>query len=160
MKYDEKFEEELTCQFKIDMRMSILNFIWWHWISIQHLKENWLVLPKMTWGIYEIWPEHVWKSKTWQSRMILNFKRNWLVSSKLTGGIWQILIRAPKNLKHLHFNGLLLNKVYNVWAKKSVLEFCFMTLNIDATFEGKLTCVFKNDMRNLANFHPSSCSKV
>ena len=27
-----------------------------------------------------------------------------------------------------------------------------MTLNIDAKFEGKLTCAFKNDMRNLANF--------
>ena len=32
-------------------------------------------------------------------------------------------------------------------------EFCWMTLNIDATFEGKLTCAFKNDMKNLANFH-------
>ena len=30
-----------------------------------------------------------------------------------------------------------------------------MTMNIDATFEEKLTCVFKNDMRNLANFHQS-----
>ena len=28
-----------------------------------------------------------------------------------------------------------------------------MALNIDATFEGKLTCAFKNDMRDLANFH-------
>ena len=28
-----------------------------------------------------------------------------------------------------------------------------MTLNIDAKFEGKLTCPFKNDMGNLANFH-------
>ena len=28
-----------------------------------------------------------------------------------------------------------------------------MALNIDATFEGKLTCAFKNDMRNLADFH-------
>ena len=27
-----------------------------------------------------------------------------------------------------------------------------MALNIDATFEGKRTCVFKNDMRNLAHF--------
>ena len=27
-----------------------------------------------------------------------------------------------------------------------------MALNTDATFEGKLTCDFKNDMRNLANF--------
>ena len=27
-----------------------------------------------------------------------------------------------------------------------------MILNINATFEGKLTYAFKNDMRNLANF--------
>ena len=31
-----------------------------------------------------------------------------------------------------------------------------MTLNIDAKFEGKLTCALKNDMRNLANFHQST----
>ena len=31
-----------------------------------------------------------------------------------------------------------------------------MVLNIEATFEGKLTCALKkNDMRNLANFHRS-----
>ena len=28
-----------------------------------------------------------------------------------------------------------------------------MALRIDSKFEGKLTCVFKIDMRNLANFH-------
>ena len=28
-----------------------------------------------------------------------------------------------------------------------------MALKIDAKFEGKLTCAFKNDMRDLANFH-------
>ena len=27
-----------------------------------------------------------------------------------------------------------------------------MALKIDAKFMGKLTCVFKNDMKNLANF--------
>ena len=31
-----------------------------------------------------------------------------------------------------------------------------MALNIDATSEGKLTCAFKNDMRNLANFYLST----
>ena len=30
-----------------------------------------------------------------------------------------------------------------------------MALNIDAKFEGKMTCAFKNDMRNLANVHQS-----
>ena len=28
-----------------------------------------------------------------------------------------------------------------------------MALNIDAKCEGKLTCAFKNDTRNLENFH-------
>ena len=64
---------------------------------------------------------------------------------------WQAL----ENLESLHFGGFLSNKVYNGWAKKIVGEFCLMVLKIDATFEGKLTCAFKNDMRNLANFHQS-----
>ena len=52
IKNDSKFEEDLTCQFKIDMR------------SLTNLDPN------------------------------------------------------TQNLKSLHFNGLLLTKVYNVWAKK------------------------------------------
>ena len=47
--------------------------------------------------------------------------------------------------------GLLLTKVYNVWAKKVERSYV-MALNIDAKFEGKLTCPFKNDMKNLVNF--------
>ena len=31
-----------------------------------------------------------------------------------------------------------------------------MALNIDAAFGGKLTCAFKTDMRNLADFHQST----
>ena len=31
-----------------------------------------------------------------------------------------------------------------------------MAVNTDAKFEVKMTCVFKNDMRNLANFHQST----
>ena len=37
-----------------------------------------------------------------------------------------------------------------------------MALNIDVKFEGKLTCAFKNDMRNFANFYQSmfECLKI
>ena len=31
-----------------------------------------------------------------------------------------------------------------------------MTLDSDTKFEEKLTCAFKNDMTNLANFHQST----
>ena len=92
--------------------------------------------------------------------MMENLKRNWLVLSKLTWGIWRILTWALENLKNLHFNGLLLNKVYNVLAKKSIGEFCLMVLNIDATFEGKLICALKSDTRNLANLHRSMFESV
>ena len=59
---------------------------------------------------------------SWQWQMIQNLERNWLVSSKSTWGIWQILTWALENLKNLHFNGLLLNKVHNIWAKKKYRE--------------------------------------
>ena len=42
---------------------------------------------------------------------------------------------ALQNHENLHFNGLLLNKLY-VWAKKSIGEIPLMELNIDATFGG------------------------
>ena len=58
-------------------------------------------------------------------------------------------------LKNLHFNGLLLNKVYNVSAKKSIGELCLMAMNIDATFDKKVTSFLKTYMRNLAIFHQS-----
>ena len=28
--------------------------VWWHWRLLQNLKENWLVLSKMTWRIWQI----------------------------------------------------------------------------------------------------------
>ena len=74
--------------------------------------------------------------------MIQNLKRTCLASSKLTQGISQILTRALEKLKTLHFIGLLLTKVYNVWAEKSAEELCLIPLKTDAKFEGKLTCSF------------------
>ena len=46
-----------------------------------------------------------------------NLKRNWLVSSKLTCESWRIFTWALKNVNFLQYNGLLLTKVCNVWAK-------------------------------------------
>ena len=37
---------------------------------------------------------------------------------KIDTSIWLILTQALTCLKHLHFNGFSLTKVYNIWAKK------------------------------------------
>ena len=42
----------------------------------------------------------------------------------------------------LHFR-LILTKVNIVWSKKNIEELFLMELNIDAKFEGKMTCAFK-----------------
>ena len=39
--------------------------------------------------------------------------------------------------------------------KKGIEELCLMALIIDAKFEGKMNCAFKNDMRDLAKSHQS-----
>ena len=64
----------------------------------------------------------------------------------------QKLTRALERLKNFYFtdfNGLLLNKVHNVWVKENThrKELYLMALKIDVKFEGKLTCAFQNDMR-------------
>ena len=48
----------------------------------------------------------------------VNFNQKLACGLEMTWGIWQIFTRAFKNLKNLHFNGLLLIKVYNNWAQK------------------------------------------
>ena len=55
--------------------------------------------------------------------MMKNLKRNWHVVSKLIKRIWRILIRDLGSLRNLHFNWLLLTKVYNAWAKKVQLSY-------------------------------------
>ena len=87
-----------------------------------------------------------------QGKKMQNLKRNWLVVSKLIWGFWWILTRALENLKSLHFNGLPLTKVYD--GRNCGL--CLMELNIGVKLEGKVTCAFKNDIRDLGNFHQST----
>ena len=83
LKNDTKFEEALTCQFKIDKKnltnfhqkfvskiCTLMGCFWrkyiifvkkvqrsyvrWYWRLMQNLKENWLELSKMTWRIWQI----------------------------------------------------------------------------------------------------------
>ena len=74
--------------------------------------------------------------------MMQNLKRNWLIVSKLTWEIWLILTEALESPKNMHFNGVLLKKVYNVWTKENTEKLCSIGWKINAKFEGKLTCAF------------------
>ena len=45
-------------------------------------------------------------------------------------------------------------------SQKSTEELCLMPLKIDTKIEGKLTCAFQSDIRNLANFHRLKNSNI
>ena len=57
--------------------------------------------------------------------------------------------------ENLHFDVLLLLKVYYVWAKKSTKELCVITLKNDVKFEEEVPCALKNGMKKLANIDPT-----
>ena len=130
-------------------RQTDLYFLKWHEefgkFSPEHVRKskNWVFSWVLLSKVENVWAWNLQESYvSWEWRMMQNLKRNWLASSKLTWEIWRILTWALENLKNLHFNGLLLTKVYNVWAKKSTEELYLMALKIDAKLEGKLTCAF------------------
>ena len=138
LKTDIKFERKLTCASKNDMK----NFANFHQSVIrksEKLNFYWVFLSK----IENVWAYNLQKSYvSWKWRMMQEFKKTWLVNSKLTGRTCWFFTRALENLKYLHFNGLLLTKVYNVWTKKSTEELFLIALQIDAKFEGKLASTF------------------
>ena len=82
----------------------------------QNFDVDWFLLCKL----YNVWPKKVQRIYlSWHWRVIQNLERNRLAVLKLTFGIWKILTGALESLKNVHFNGLILRKVYIVWAKKT-----------------------------------------
>ena len=97
------------------------SYVWLHSRLIQSLKENWLVFPKLTRGIWQIFTRaleslqigtlmayfclklKMYELKIYRGVMYHDNEewcKNWLVSSKLAWGIWQILTLALENLKN------------------------------------------------------------
>ena len=49
-------------------------YLLWHWIMMQNLKKNWLVVWKMTWEIWQIFAGALEKSQSWDCDEALLFK--------------------------------------------------------------------------------------
>ena len=65
------------------------------------------------------------------------------------------MIRALKNLWNLHFNVLILTKVYNASAKKVQRSYVWLHSRLIESLKENWLVLPKSDMRNLANFHQS-----
>ena len=149
LKSHAKSEKKLTCDLENDMR-SLANFHQNTWKC-----QNWFFH-----GILLSKVENAWAS-TYRGVMCNDTEEWW----KIWRGIDLLFQNWHKEFDEFWFENLKVSKIYTLmrcfWPKyimfelKSTQELCLMVLNIDAKFEGKLTCAFKNDMRNLANCQQS-----
>ena len=135
---DAKFEGKLTCGLENDIRMRI--YVSLQWRMMQTLNGNWLVVSKLTWGIWRIFTRvfksfinlhfngfllnkvcNVWSKKvqriyvSWHWRVMGNLKKKWLKVWKMTWGIWKSFTRALESLKIVSLMGSFYPKVKAVW---------------------------------------------
>ena len=163
--------------YKVLAKKAQSRYVSWYWRVVQNLNKNQFVVSKMT----RNWWILIWALKTqincnltgpFRAKYItfdlkkyrgviihdteksckIESCKNWLVVWKITWRNWQ-MTRELENRKYLHFNGLLLTKVYNVCAKKVQRSYVWWHWILMGNLKENLTCVFKNDMRSLANFH-------
>ena len=65
-----------------------------------------------------------------------------------------------QSLKNLHFNGLLLTKLNNAWAKKVQMSYVWLHLGLIQSLRENWPVFPKTDMRNLENFHQSQSLQI
>ena len=144
-------KEKLTCAFKNDIRnLANLHQSMFGSLKIETLMESFFY-PKQKMHELKIY-----------GGILCHDNKEWC---KIWRGIDLLVQNWHEKFDEFWLEHLKISKIctlmgcfwtkYMFELKKSIGEFCLMALNIDATFERKLTCAFKNDMRNLANFHQS-----
>ena len=134
MSNDSKSEEELTCQFKSEMR-NLTNFD----LSTQNIKNlhfNRLLLTK----VYNIWAEQVQRSYVWwHSRLMQSWRKTDLCFEKWHEEFDKF---SPEHLKVSKLE-LWWHRFVQSWKCMSLRfpgEFCVMTMKNDAKTKEELTC--------------------
>ena len=151
----------------------------WQWRMMQNLKRNWLVIWKLTWGIWQIltrtlenlknllfnwlfWPKYIMFELKKYRGVMFDGTEYWCKIWRkidLSFGKWM------KNLANF-YQSTQKSKLGLWWDSfiqrrkcmrlKLTEELCVMELKNDAKIEKELTCHFKINMSNLMNFDPST----
>ena len=147
---------------------------------MKKLKRNWLVVSKLTVGIWRFLIQNSKVSKIWTLMdsfwpkcIMFELKKNRGVTAYGTGewckiwrktdlwfGKWheEFGRSSPEHLKvsklGLWWDPFVQSR--KCMSLKFTEELCVMAMKNDAKFEKELTCHFKMDMRNLKNFNPNT----
>ena len=164
------------------------SYVSWHWRMTQSFKKNWILVPEMTWGIswilmweaasrqictlicYFCWKYITFEPKQKYREVKCHNTAEWC---KIWGGTnlnfekWHEefgdieLINLTQHSKVSKFGIYCPPFEQNICLNYKVTgELCVMTLKGDAIFKEKLTDGLKNEIRDLINFHASSCNLI
>ena len=163
--WHEDFDEFWPEHLNVSKIFTLMHSFWAKYILFE-LKKYWGVIFKDTEVGYKIWRGinlsfQNWHKEfdmrsylIWQWRVMHNLKKNWLV-------VWKWNEEYGKfSLEHLivskfelWWNPLIQSR--KSMSLKFIEQLCVVTLKNDAKFEEEMIC-FKNDIRNLMNFEPST----
>ena len=82
------------------------------------------------------------------------FKKEWICQFKID--MMNLTNFDPSTRKFQKFQWAAFDQSINFLGLESTERLYLTALKIDTKFEGKLICAFKNDMKNLTNFHQST----
>ena len=80
------------------------SYAWWHWILIQNLKEKWLLLSKMTWGICEMFTRALESLNIWTLMGPIHWKERMYELKIYRGAICHDNEKRYKNWRGIHFS--------------------------------------------------------
>ena len=139
LKCDAKFKGKLTCGLKNDVK---------NWVNLHASSRKSKICTLI--GSFcskqiKIWMKKYRRAVSWHWRVMQCFMKNWLLVPKIKLGILWILIWAVASLKICTLMCYFCGKYVTSELKK-----------YRGVVLWKMTYHFKNDIRNLANFHTSS----
>ena len=154
------------------------SYLSWHWRVMQNLKRNWLVVSKLTWGIWRILTRAleslknfhfnrlllikvyiVWAKKSTEELSFVTLKSDAKFEEKLTCGLKNDMSNLANEHSKLSKLGLWWDPF--AWNRKCISlkfpeELFIMAMKNDTKIEEELTCRFQIDTRNLTNFDLST----
>ena len=138
MRGDAKFKRNLTCGLKNDLR-NLVNF-YTSSLKFENLHFDGLLLS----SVYKVLHGKVPKSYvSWRWWVMQSLKKKLALGSK--NDMWNLVNFNANNKKsvNLHFDVLLLSKVYYVWAKKRTEDLCHNPEEWCKTWRGTGLCFEK-----------------
>ena len=92
-----------------ELKKAQRSYVWWHWRLIQNLKENWLVLSKITWRLWQIFVHRLKNSDfILESKMVQINKNTNSKQADWPDAVWKLCFTSETNEQDMFYRIIVL----------------------------------------------------